>query len=152
MDTFTPKSKAGSLGRSLILFCGGQGFISPIRGLPRFVEQNNLSTECVMNYGKITGCLKKHIIKWAIPYNQSYCITPVHFLKIHICTLDEGYFTEERYRMKMHCSKWKTILLFKFLGIDTRPLFVHFGPPLHVLATSHSCCERRVKQVELDFH
>lgn len=95
-----PKSKAGSLGRSLILFCGGQGFISPIRGLPRFVEQNNLSTECIMNYGKITGCLKKHIIKWAIPYNQSYCITPVNFPKIHICTLDEGYFTEERYRMK----------------------------------------------------
>ncbi len=48
MDTSMPKSKAGSPGRSFILSCGGRGFISPTRELPRSVKQKDSSAERCM--------------------------------------------------------------------------------------------------------
>lgn len=66
MDTSMPKSKAGSLGRSFTLSCGGRGFISPTRELPRWVKlkwnnhfrriKSNMKTESV---GKIHGTKSK---------------------------------------------------------------------------------------------
>lgn len=51
MDTSMPKSKAGSLGRSFILSCGGRGFIFPIRGLPRNqgISSSSLTSVTVMS-------------------------------------------------------------------------------------------------------
>lgn len=40
MDTFMPKSRPGSPGKSFSLYCGGRGFISPIKALPRSVKQD----------------------------------------------------------------------------------------------------------------
>lgn len=57
MDTSMPKNKAGSLGRSFILSCGGQGFISPVRELPRSVKQNDSSTECCLHFMKFKSRL-----------------------------------------------------------------------------------------------
>lgn len=62
MDTSMPKSKAGSLGRSFTLCCGGQGFISPTRELPRSVKQSDLSTVCCMRFRKIKSYIKSRLI------------------------------------------------------------------------------------------
>lgn len=43
--TFTPKSRAGNLGGSFSLCCGGRAFISPIRELPRLEKPSDFSNE-----------------------------------------------------------------------------------------------------------
>ena len=61
MDTFMPKSKAESPGRSFTLCCGGRVCMSPTRELPKWVKQIDSSTKSCNNPNTITS--------WYTAYN-----------------------------------------------------------------------------------
>lgn len=82
-DTSMPKSKAGSRGRSSILSCGGQDFISPIKELLRSVNQTDLSTECCMLFRVIRSNIKNrklHTIANVLPISFCCMQSPFYYV------------------------------------------------------------------------